>query len=95
MLIVIIIRGNTYAGIDQVDLAIKDYTVAIQLKSDYVDAYYYRGSTYDKKGEIDKAIEDFSTAIKLDPKLVIAYYYRAGLTAKNRNFIGQLKTLIR
>ena len=38
----------------KVDLAIEDYTKAIELKPDYADAYYYRGGSWLRLGEWEK-----------------------------------------
>ena len=51
----------------EVDRAITDFDKAIQLKSDYADAYYNRSIAYDVKGEVDRAAEDYNKAIQLNP----------------------------
>jgi tetratricopeptide (TPR) repeat protein len=50
------------------DLAIADFTKAIQIKPNVADAYFFRGLAYKKKGEIDKAIIDFKKAKDIDNK---------------------------
>ena len=49
------------------DRAIDDFNRAIQLKSDYADAYYNRGVAYEVKGEVDRAVEDYTKTIQLNP----------------------------
>jgi tetratricopeptide (TPR) repeat protein len=50
------------------DLAIADFTKAIQIKPNVAEAYFFRGLAYKKKGEIDKAIIDFKKAKDIDNK---------------------------
>lgn len=78
-------RGTAYDDKDQLDRAIEDYSEAIRIKPDYVDAYRSRGQAYGRTGHYDTAIADFDRAIKLDAKNVDAYsnrgfaYYYKGL----------------
>lgn len=46
----------------EVELAIEDYTQAIELKPDYAEAYYYRGGTWLRLGNREKAKVDLSVA---------------------------------
>ncbi|MCG9132436.1 tetratricopeptide repeat protein [Candidatus Poribacteria bacterium] len=56
-------RGIDYSEKGAHDLAIEDFTKAIELKPDYAFAYNNRGAVYRDKGEHDQAIEDCSKAI--------------------------------
>jgi tetratricopeptide (TPR) repeat protein len=47
--------------------AIKDFTKALRLKPDSVEAYVNRASVYSEMREPQKAIDDLCIAIKLDP----------------------------
>ena len=58
-------RGINYGEKGEYDLAIKDFTKAIELKPDYAIAYNNRGAVYRSKGEHDLAIEDCNKAIQL------------------------------
>ena len=53
-------RGATYYQIGDYDRAIEDYSKAIELNANYVDAYLNRGITYNDKGDYDRAIEDYT-----------------------------------
>ena len=55
------------------DLAISDFTKAIEINPGFANAYFYRGRTYLRKGEHDQAISDLNKAIEIDPKLAVAY----------------------
>ncbi len=65
------VEGQNY------DLAIAEFSDAIRLKPDYVDAYNNRGVAYNGKGDYDRAIADETQAIRLDPNQVRAYCNRA------------------
>ena len=58
------------------DNAIRHYTEALKLKTDFAEAYNNRGTAYKAKGEFDKAIQDYTTAIELNTELTEAYYNR-------------------
>ena len=62
-------KGN-YEG------AIADYTQAIRLKPDYVDAYFNRGTMKAMMGEYLASISDFDITIRLNPKDNDAYVGR-------------------
>ena len=53
-----------------------EFTQALSLDSEYVDAYYYRGRSYRSLDRYEEAIADFEKAIELDPGHADAYYYR-------------------
>ena len=57
-------------------LSIADFTKAIELNADYVEAYLYRGRAYLDRGELDRAIADFTKMLVLRPKLAENYYIR-------------------
>jgi tetratricopeptide (TPR) repeat protein len=58
------------------DLAIADFTKAIQLKSQFPEPFYNRGVAYHKNGKYDLAVIDYTKAIQLKPDLVEAYINR-------------------
>ena len=55
-------RGLAHSKKGEVELAIKDYTKAIELKPDYADAYYRRSKSWLHLGETEKAKADMKTA---------------------------------
>ncbi len=70
-------RGISKSDKGDKDAAILDFSKAIELKPDYLDAYDSRGSAKDDKGDFDGAILDFNKAIEIDPKDPAAYLNRA------------------
>ena len=76
-------RGIDYGEKGEYDLAIKDFTKAIDLKPEYAIAYNNRGAVYRNKGEYDQAIEDCSKAIQLKPDYAEPYSNR-GAAYRNK-----------
>lgn len=68
-------KARALADMGKNDDAFKNFELAIKLKSDYTDAYYYRALLYHKLKD-DKAIADFSKTIQLDAKKTDAYLKR-------------------
>ncbi|OKH34171.1 hypothetical protein NIES2101_39405 [Calothrix sp. HK-06] len=69
-------RGIVYAYQEKSDLAIADFTKAIQINPQDAQAYYNRGLVYDDQKKSDLAIADFTKAIQINPQYVQAYNYR-------------------
>ena len=59
--------GKDWSSKGEQDKAIENYTEAIRLDPDYVNAFIGRGVSWGEKGEYDKAIADYDEAIRLDP----------------------------
>lgn len=69
-------KGLIHSKKGEIELAIADYTKAIELNPDNADAYHHRGNAYRNKGNIDKAIADYTQMIVLRPKIPESYYIR-------------------
>jgi tetratricopeptide (TPR) repeat protein len=69
-------RGGIYKQRKDYDRAIADYSEAVKIDPQYVNAYINRGMAYDSKGDNDAAAADFSRAIELKPDEPLAYYDR-------------------
>ena len=76
-------RGIAYGEKGEVDLAIENFTKAIELKPDYALAYNNRGAVYRSKGEHDLAIEDCNKAIQLKSDYAEPYSNR-GAAYRNK-----------
>jgi tetratricopeptide (TPR) repeat protein len=74
-------RADCYYELHQYELAIADYSKAIELtrKPDLLlgIAYNNRGYAYKELGKYDSAIADFTSAIRTDPKCANFYLGRA------------------
>jgi len=64
--------GNTYYYTDNYTMAIACFNKAIELDSNFADAYYNRGNIYYNTGEFDKAISDYNKTLELNPKKIDA-----------------------
>jgi tetratricopeptide (TPR) repeat protein len=70
-------RAIVYTQRRDYDLAIEDYTAAIDLDSNLLAAYNNRGIVQAAKAEYDLALEDFNEVINLDGDSVLGYTNRA------------------
>lgn len=71
---------------DEFDTAITDYTNAIELDTEYAEAYNHRGIAYLNNGNFDDAIADYTDAIRLDQEFAEAYKDRATAYLANSDF---------
>ena len=58
-------RGVAHSKNGELELAIADYTKAIELNPEYADAYYRRSKAWLHLGEKEKAKADMKTASKI------------------------------
>jgi len=68
------------------DLAIKDYSKALNFNPKLYTIYYNRGNVYYDKGEYNRAIQDFGKAIVLEPKYARFYNNRGSAYAKKGDY---------
>jgi tetratricopeptide (TPR) repeat protein len=59
-------RGQAYAALGELELAIADFGKAIVINDTLADAYNERGLVYGNLGQLDRALGDFDQAIRLD-----------------------------
>ena len=71
-------RGYAYNKAGQYQNAINDYTMAVQLDSDYATAWLYneRGVSYYLLDQYQTAVNDYTMAIQLEPS-GLRYFNRA------------------
>ena len=79
-------RGKSYVDNGDYKQAIREYTNAIQLKPDYIEAYQERGDANTKTGDYDGAIADYSEAIRLYPDSPSPYLSRGFAYQLKRDF---------
>jgi len=79
-------RGMSYGFIWQYDLALADFSKAIDLNPVDVNAYNMRGKTYFYLGKYKEALEDINTVIKFNPSYLGAYLTRAAIEEKVHDF---------
>jgi curved DNA-binding protein CbpA len=56
--------------------AVEDYTQAIELNTQFVEAYIKRAATYYKLGDDRGTLKDCTQALQINPNLALAYYYQ-------------------
>ncbi len=76
-------RGNTHAQSGNLEQAIADYSRAIELAPDFVDAYNNRGFAYARAGNLEKAFADYGQAIELNPGYALVYLNRGSAYAES------------
>jgi tetratricopeptide (TPR) repeat protein len=76
-------RGIEFLEKGDSDKAIEDFTQALKLESNYVQAYIKRGIAYTRGWLWDKALYDFNDALMLDPNNAEAYYERGVFYTKD------------
>ena len=69
-------QGIVSAKNGNFEQAITDYSKAISLNPNYIDAYIGRGRAYSRKENIKQAISDYNRAILLNPNYAEGYKYR-------------------
>lgn len=74
-------RGDAYFNLQQIDLAIADFSNAISYNDKYAQAYYNRGNAYGQTGKAKEALSDLNNAIKFEPDNANAYNKRGQANA--------------
>jgi tetratricopeptide (TPR) repeat protein len=77
--------GNDAFKQGRLDLAIIDYTSAIDIDPNYAKAYDNRGVAYAKEGSLTRAIDDFTMAIASNHSDAEAYNNRGHAYAQKGN----------
>jgi len=71
-----ITRGSDYLDKKRYEMAIAEFSKAIEINPGLSDVYYNRGFAYSQSGKPDEAISDYSKAIKINPNDSDSYYNR-------------------
>jgi tetratricopeptide (TPR) repeat protein len=61
------VRGVADDGQHAPEQAIADYSQALTLDPDFVDAYVGRGLAYYHEGDLERAVADYTEALRLQP----------------------------
>lgn len=92
-------RGEDHWHNGDSEKAIADYTAAIALNPQYIQAYCRRAWAYETKDDHDKAIADCTAAIRINPKYAAAYrfrgraYFMKGETSRAEADFARVKSL--
>lgn len=66
-------RGHAYFTKREYDLAIADFSKAIEIDPAHLPAYYWRAQSYRDKGDYERALADVSEATDIEPNYGVAY----------------------
>jgi len=86
-------RGNAYFKLQNYERSIQDYSRAIDVFPEYIEAYYNRAIAYKYVENYLKAIEDYSTIIEIAPNFVAAYAGRATLYTALNDLVSALEDM--
>lgn len=92
-------RAIVHHNKNDIKSAHRDYSKAIDLKPDMIDAYYNRAQAIlsDKDNLTDEilnnALKDFETALQYDEKFLDAYYYKAVVLMKLKRYNDAVQAL--
>ena len=87
-------RGQIFVAQGQHNLAIADYTKAIELEPAFPGSYVNRGTVLAQTGRTQEAMADFDKALSLNPTIAEAYFNRAIIKEQNNDFKGALADLL-
>jgi tetratricopeptide (TPR) repeat protein len=70
----------------EMELAVADYSSAIELDAQYAKAYNNRGNAYATLGDPEQALADYDRALELDDSLDLTYFNRGAINYKLGNY---------
>lgn len=79
-------RGMAYVEKKEYNLGILDYTKAIEIDRDYIEAYGKRAEALKLKGDFQEALKDTQMEIELSPEKFQGYMRRGDLNFKLKNY---------
>jgi len=88
-------KGIHFHEEGDLDEALKAYDKAIQLDTDYAEAYYEKGRVLYMMQDYDKAIQTLDVAIKLNPNYADAYFYKGIIYRELKQYDKALQALNR
>jgi tetratricopeptide (TPR) repeat protein len=78
---------------EQMELAVADYTSAVELSPLYAKAYNNRGNARATLGDLEGAVEDYDQALELDGSLDLTYFNRGAIHYQVRNYAAAIVDL--
>ena len=80
--------GDIYYQEGNIGGAIREFKKAIELKSNYADAYYNLANVYHRIGNLQEAIKFYQSAISYKPELFEAHFNLGLIYLNNTNQVG-------
>jgi len=84
-------RGNWQQKKGELDAALADYNISINIEPNNVESYDFRADVYQQQGDLDRALEDYNHATRINPAYAAAYYSR-GLIYEKKHDIDKAHT---
>jgi tetratricopeptide (TPR) repeat protein len=78
----------------QADDEIADFSAAIRLRPDDVDAYFWRAGSYEASGDLERAAADYSKIVELSRSDSYAYYRRSKVREAMGDFDGAIADIV-
>jgi tetratricopeptide (TPR) repeat protein len=78
--------GISHTRVREYELAIADYTKAIELDPTFADAFNRRGAVYVDTQKLDLAVADFTKSIELDTDVSIPYMNRGFVYLQQKEY---------
>ena len=85
------ISGACFAGLRQLDNAVKSYEKALTIKPDYAEVHYNLGVTLQELGQLNAAVKSYEQALAIKPDYAIACN-NLGFTLQE---LGQLNAAVK
>lgn len=84
------VRGIAHEHKGEDDLAMADYNLAIQKRSNFGFAYNNRGTIQLRRGALQSALDDFNLSIKYTPKFLLGWTNRARVRMLMKDYDGAI-----
>ncbi|MBW7963706.1 caspase family protein [Bradyrhizobium sp. BR 10261] len=84
------VRGVAHEHKGEDDLAMADYNLAIQKRSNFGFAYNNRGTIQLRRGALQSALDDFNLSIKYTPKFLLGWTNRARVRTLMKDYDGAI-----
>lgn len=85
------VKGNIHMAMEEPDMAIQSFDVAISLGYRDEIIYTNRGYANKKLGKLENAFSDYGSALKINKKFAPAYAIRGKLYLKVKDYINAIK----
>jgi len=88
-------RGTVYAGLSSLAEAVEDFTQAIALSPDYLEAFEARARLYELTNLQEQAIEDLNRVVEIDPLRHQAHLRLGDIHLQRQNYLASIAAYTR
>jgi len=82
---ILVNRGILYNHMGEYSAAFQDFNAALEIVSDYPEAYINRGNAFFHIGQVERAIADYNRAIQRTSAKLHTAYYNRGLVNESKH----------